>query len=169
MAAAAVHTELIEGVLPAYTGPSTGGITGAELVFRGVVRDEENGQPIVALFYEAYAEMAGKEFRNVCVEAASRYGLQVLHAWQRIGEVPVNEASLQIVMRSRHRESGLEAMIWLIKQIKLRVPVWKWGITADGRRFPSAHVEHGESASESGEGPQHEQIDETDPWIAKPK
>ena len=122
-------------------GPEEGQ-TGAELVFRGIVRGEENNEPIVALFYEAYAEMAAKELLRSCEQAALQHDLQSLHAWHRVGEVPVDEVSLQIVMRSRHRESGLEAMAWLIREIKMSVPIWKWGVAPDGRRFPSVHAEH---------------------------
>ncbi|MCH8327737.1 MAG: molybdenum cofactor biosynthesis protein MoaE, partial [Candidatus Marinimicrobia bacterium] len=77
-----------------------------------------------------------------CQQAAGQNDLQRLHAWHRVGEVPVNEVSLQIVMRSRHREAGLEAMAWLICEIKASVPIWKWGVTSDGRRFPSVHAGH---------------------------
>ena len=137
-----IIAQLVEGPLPGIEPSSEEGQTGAELVFRGIVRGEENGEPIVALFYEAYAEMAAKELLRACEQAAQRHDLQSLHAWHRVGEVPVDEVSLQIAMRSRHRESGLEAMAWLIREIKTSVPIWKWGVAPDGRRFPAAHVEH---------------------------
>ena len=142
MAEVETFSQLVEGPIPPLEAEPASGATGAQLLFQGIVRDEENGEPIVALFYEAYAEMAEKELRNVCDEAGRLYQLQRLQVWHRIGDVPVNEASLQIVMRSRHRETGLEAMAWLIREIKQRLPIWKWGIAPDGRRFPSAHGEH---------------------------
>ena len=38
--------------------PAYDGVVGAWTEFRGLVRGEENGQPIAALEYEAYPEMA---------------------------------------------------------------------------------------------------------------
>ncbi len=132
-----VLAEMVGGPLPPFSADPEGGKTGAEVVFQGRVRDEENGRAIVALDYEVYAGMAGKELSAIVAETAGRFDIQDLFCRHRTGLVPVGEASLQIVIWSRHREAGLEAVAWLVREIKLRVPVWKWGICADGERFPS--------------------------------
>ena len=136
-----VNVTLLNGEIPPASINAVGGNTGAALKFQGVVRDVENDRPIVALFYEAYAEMAKKELTDVCDQASELFDLQRLECWHRVGEVPVDGISLQVVMLSRHRRSGLEAMAWLIREIKSRVPIWKWGITAEGERFPSKNFE----------------------------
>ncbi|GAB4312218.1 MAG: hypothetical protein Kow0059_02590 [Candidatus Sumerlaeia bacterium] len=110
---------------------------GAELVFHGVVRDSEGGEPITALFYEHYPGMAEKELRRLADEAVMRFGLDDLICHHRVGVVPAGEASLRVVMRARHRGAVLDAMAWFISALKRDVPIWKWGVRADGSRFPS--------------------------------
>ena len=132
-----ISVEVMEGALPAFEQGPEGGETGSEVVFMGRVRKVENGRPIVALFYEAFEPMARKELQLAAEETAEKFEIQDLFCWHRIGEVPVGDPSLKIVIWSRHREAGLEAVAWLVREIKSRVPIWKWGVTEDGERFPS--------------------------------
>ena len=132
-----ITVEVVEGALPTFDNRPEGGETGSEVVFMGRVRNVENDRPIVALFYEAYEPMALKELQAVAAETSDKFEIQDLFCWHRIGEVPVGETSLKIVIWSRHREAGLEAVAWLVREIKLRIPIWKWGITSEGERFPS--------------------------------
>ncbi len=110
---------------------------GAEVIFHGRVRGEEGGRKIVALEYEAYAEMAEQELQNIGTEAAEKFAILDLYCDHRTGAVPVGEVSLRLVIRANHRGAALEAMAWFITELKARVPIWKWGLTADGERFPS--------------------------------
>ena len=132
-----VSVEVMEGDLPAFEQRPEGGETGSEVVFMGRVRNLENGRPIVALYYEAYEPMALTELQRVAGETSEKYEIQDLFCWHRIGEVPVGDPSLIIVIWSHHREAGLEAVAWLVREIKSKVPIWKWGVTQDGERFPS--------------------------------
>jgi molybdopterin synthase catalytic subunit len=127
----------MDGALPTFEQVPEGGETGSEVIFMGRVRNMENDHPIVALFYEAFEPMAMKELQMAADETAEKFEIQDLFCWHRIGEVPVGEPSLKIVIRSHHREAGLEAVAWLVREIKLRVPIWKWGVAEDGERFPS--------------------------------
>lgn len=132
-----ISVNIMDSALPTFDLRPEGGETGSEVIFMGRVRNVENDRPIAALFYEAFEPMALKELQMAADETAEKFEIQDLFCWHRIGEVPVGEPSLKIVIRSHHREAGLEAVAWLVREIKLRVPIWKWGVAEDGERFPS--------------------------------
>ncbi len=111
--------------------------SGAELIFIGRVRDTENGVPIVALDYEYYPVMAENKLEEIARKAMDHFDIQDLDCIHRIGSVPVGEASVKIAIRSRHRKAALLAMDWFINALKKDIPIWKWGIASDGKRFPS--------------------------------
>lgn len=110
---------------------------GAEIIFHGCVRGAEAARDIVALDYEQYEGMAEAELEALAAACVERFGLLDLSCTHRIGRVPVGDASMRIVLRSRHRGEGIEALDWFIRELKARVPIWKWGVTAGGERFPT--------------------------------
>lgn len=114
---------------------------GAELIFHGRVRDREHGRPIVALEYEHYEGMAQIELERLAAETIERHDVHDLFCTHRVGRIGIGEASLQVVVWSRHRAEGIAAMTWFVRELKRRVPIWKWAITAEGERFPS-HCDH---------------------------
>jgi len=120
-----------------YDAPSADGEAGAHLVFYGRVRAEEEGRPITALDYEHYAGMAQRELQALAEETGRRFPLLAFECVHRVGRVAVGEASMRVVILARHRGESLEALAWFVRELKTRVPIWKWGVTADGERFPS--------------------------------
>ncbi len=110
---------------------------GAELVFNGRVRATEHGEPIIALEYEQYAGMAENELKQLAKETVIKYPIHDLFCKHRIGKVNVGEASLHIIIWSKHRQEGIDALSWFIIELKKRVPIWKWAILEDGTRIPS--------------------------------
>jgi len=111
--------------------------TGAELIFRGIVRDVENGMPITALEYEHYHGMAELKLQEIACMTIEKFKIQDIYCTHRSGLVVVGDVAVQIVIRSKHRKEALLAMEWFISEMKKEVPIWKWGITQDGDRFPS--------------------------------
>jgi molybdopterin synthase catalytic subunit len=110
---------------------------GAELIFYGRVREDENGVTISGLEYEQYEDMAAIQLQSLAVEAAKRFRLKSLYCVHRIGYIPVGEVSLYIHIFSKHRKASIKAMEWFIAEIKKEVPIWKWGVKPDGSKFPS--------------------------------
>jgi len=110
---------------------------GSEIIFHGRVRDMENGQKIVALDYEQYEGMAKKKLSAIADDTKKKFGLTDIHCLHRIGRIPVGEISVRIIIWSKHRAGGLNALDWFITQLKTDVPIWKWGVNSDGERFPS--------------------------------
>ena len=84
--------------------PLTG--AGAWVEFRGVVRGEEDGQPIAALEYEAYSPMAEMEMRRIIAELAGGQPCLFARVIHRIGIVPVGEAASTPLSLSRSRKRG---------------------------------------------------------------
>ena len=134
---------LIEGRLPpiadaALAAEAGCAADGAELIFHGCVRGVEGEAPIIALHYECYPGMAEAELRRLADESVRRFSISDLDCIHRVGDVPIGEASLRVTIRSPHRAEALEAMAWFIRQMKRRVPIWKWAVRSDGRREPTA-------------------------------
>eukprot|EP00842_Homolaphlyctis_polyrhiza_P006173 jgi/Hompol1/6557/HPOL_000747-RA len=95
----------------------------------------ENGvtKQVRMLSYEAYTPMAVKEMRHIACEARSTFkSILKLALVHRIGDVGVGEASIAVVVSSPHRRDALDAVSWIMDEVKARVPVWKQEIYADG-------------------------------------
>ena len=110
---------------------------GAELVFNGRVRNMERGKEIIALEYEQYEGMAELELKEIAQRTCKKFPIKDLFCRHRIGIINVGEISLHVVIWSKHRREGLEAMNWFISEIKKHVPIWKWAIMIDNTRVPS--------------------------------
>jgi molybdopterin synthase catalytic subunit len=108
-----------------FTDPPIDSENGAVLTFVGVVRSQNRGRRVSAIDYQAYAGMAEREIDRLGDEARSRFGLSRVSVIHRVGVVPVGEASLMIALTSAHRGPALEAMEWIVSEIKRRVPIWK--------------------------------------------
>jgi molybdopterin synthase catalytic subunit len=110
--------------------PSAGGID----VFLGTTRTERSpsGQVLVALDYEAYAEMACGQLRDLARRARERWPVVRLVLLHRIGRVPLGEPSVLVAVSTPHRGEAFEACRWLIDALKAEVAVWKKEVWADG-------------------------------------
>lgn len=105
---------------------------GAVLTFVGVARDDFEGRRVLALEYEAYAEMAVPVMEAIRAEAEARWpGVRVAMV-HRTGRLEIGEASVVISVAAPHRAEAYEASRYAIDALKARVPVWKKEIYADG-------------------------------------
>ncbi len=97
----------------------------------------ERGEKITYLEYEQYDGMAEAELETI----GRRNCPEIPYQWpickHRIGKVNVGETSLHVVIWSKHRQEGIDAMSWFIAELKKRIPIWKWAILEDGSRVPS--------------------------------
>lgn len=105
---------------------------GATALFVGTVRSLNDGREVTSIEYTAYAEMAIREMSTILGEAERRYEGCVLIAEHRIGLVSVSEASIAIVAAHQHRSCALDALRYVIDEIKTRVPIWKREHYTDG-------------------------------------
>lgn len=105
---------------------------GAVLIFQGRVRETNEGRTVTGLGYQAYGEMAEKELRAICEEAAGRFEVGAISAAHRVGELDPGEVSVVIGVASPHRASCYEASRYVIEEIKARLPIWKRERYVDG-------------------------------------
>ena len=105
--------------------PPAVGAAGAWLEFRGVVRDEENGQPIAALEYEAYPKMAEKEIRLLLETISARHPCLAAKVIHRTGIVPVGEAAIYLGVAAKHRAEAIALLGEFMDGLKKDVPIWK--------------------------------------------
>lgn len=105
--------------------PDVGGVA----VFWGVVRDSEDEQPIRALDYTAYGEMAEHQFRRILAEAHRKWPLKRVRIIHRLGTIPVGEPSLLVRVEAAHRGEAFAAAQFIIDELKQKVPIWKRAVT----------------------------------------
>ena len=105
---------------------------GAHLVFVGRTRRRTGSQVTERLAYEAFRPMALEQLHALLNEAADRWVLTTALVVHRLGCVPVGEASVAVAVSSPHRGDGLQAVTWIMDQLKQRVPIWKREYFADG-------------------------------------
>jgi molybdopterin synthase catalytic subunit len=123
------------------TDAQAGGIA----VFLGTTRAEANAskQPLVALDYEAYPEMALAQMRDLARRAREQWPIARLALLHRTGRVAVGEPSVIIAVASPHRGEAFDACEWLIDTLKREVAIWKKEVWADGSGTwvdPSPHA-----------------------------
>ena len=132
-----IIVEIVNGPIKFFQTDDNHQQDGAELIFNGRVRDTELGENITALEYEQYEGMAETELTQLAEETVGKFPIHDLFCKHRIGKINVGETSLHVVIWSKHRKEGLEAMTWFITELKKRVPIWKWAIMEDGRKIHS--------------------------------
>ncbi len=114
-----------------------GGRAGAICTFLGVVRSNSTDLEGVAhddithLDYEAYAPMAEKELRAICLEVRAKWdgACAITH---RTGRLAVGEASVAIAVATPHRAASFEACRFAIEALKKQVPIWKKETASNG-------------------------------------
>jgi len=99
--------------------------SGAVVDFWGVVRVKEGERDIRGIEYEAHPVMAEHQLRLIGKEAIERFGLRLAVVRHRIGFIPVGKASLFARVAAPHRREAIQAMEWLVGELKKKVPIWK--------------------------------------------
>jgi molybdopterin synthase catalytic subunit len=121
--------DLIAGPLP--VEPAVAWATrpqcGAVVTFSGTARDHSEGRPGVhALHYEAYESAARTRLGELVDEMRRRWpevvAVALLH---RLGDVPIGEAAVVVVVSSAHRDAAFDAARFGIDALKRTVPIWK--------------------------------------------
>ena len=98
---------------------------GAAVYFLGVVRGEEEGEPIRAIEYEAFEKMVTHQFNLLFDKMEKRWPIESVRLVHRVGVVKVNEPSLWVEIIGPHRGEAFAACQWLIDEMKRVVPIWK--------------------------------------------
>jgi len=117
---------------------------GAVVVFTGNVRDQNRGEDVMRLEYEALERMAGPEMARIFEGVRGEHGevdgsdgerALRMYCAHRTGAVEVGEPSVVIAVASPHRAAAFDAARALIDHLKERLPVWKKELYADGHHW----------------------------------
>jgi molybdopterin synthase catalytic subunit len=98
---------------------------GALVTFAGVTRDHNQGQQVRGLRYEAYAEMAVPVMERILAEVAAAHEVGRIRVAHRLGEVPIGEASVVVVVAAPHRGPAFDACRAVMDRLKAEVPIFK--------------------------------------------
>jgi len=102
---------------------------GAAVYFSGVVRQEEAGERITAIEYEAFQKMVEHQFGLIFQQIEKRWPIESVRVVHRIRRVEVNESSLWVEVVAPHRGEAFAACQFLIDEMKRTVPIWKKPVT----------------------------------------
>ena len=131
MRTALVHEELDIAKLTAEVSSSG---HGAIASFLGTVRSSNEGRAVQGIDYTAYDAMAEKEMAQIAAEAGDKFQTQAIVVEHRLGFLAVGEASVAIVVSHARRAPALDAVRYIIEELKARVPIWKCEHYSDGSR-----------------------------------
>ena len=103
---------------------------GSQIVFIGCVRDDGE---MDALEIEAFVPVAEKDLADIAEEAIKRFGLNSVDIIHRYGRLALGETILVILVVSAHRQEGYEGSMFIIEQLKEKVPIWKQELSGNAR------------------------------------
>src|SRR5690349_11555282 len=107
---------------------------GASAVFLGSVRNVNEGRAVTGIEYSAYHTMAEREMSAILREAGGQFGVSRIVIEHRVGTLRLGDVSVAVVAAHAHRAPALDAMRFVIEQLKRRVPIWKREQYVDGTR-----------------------------------
>ena len=105
---------------------------GAIVTFLGTIREDAGDRKVLYLEYEAYRPMADNKLRDVVKELQSRWNVQQVAIYHRIGKVMVGDVSLVVSVGTPHRPEAFDAIQHSVNLIKNQVPIWKKEVFEDG-------------------------------------
>ncbi|WP_370588121.1 molybdenum cofactor biosynthesis protein MoaE [Trichocoleus sp. FACHB-591] len=106
---------------------------GAIVVMSGMVRNQTDGKPVVALEYQAYEPMAIEVFKQIATQIRQKWTdvtRVVIH--HRTGKLGIGEISVLVAVGCPHRTEAFEACQFAIDTLKHNAPIWKKEHWADG-------------------------------------
>ena len=105
---------------------------GAYCAFEGWVRNENEGQTVLRLEYEAYEPLAISEAQNIFREAKQQFPYLQAYCVHRIGLLEIGDCAVWVGVSSPHRDEAFRACRFIIDEVKVRLPIWKKEHYVDG-------------------------------------
>jgi molybdopterin synthase catalytic subunit len=98
---------------------------GGYVSFEGWVRDQNEGQEVTRLEYEAFQELAVKEGDRIVAEALRRFPVKHALCIHRVGSLDLGDMAVWVGVSSAHRGEAFDACRYIIDEVKHRLPIWK--------------------------------------------
>ncbi|MFB2919111.1 MULTISPECIES: molybdenum cofactor biosynthesis protein MoaE [Aerosakkonema] len=106
---------------------------GAVVLMSGMVRNQTDGKPVVALEYQAYEPMALQIFRQIAADIRKTWpDVNRVAIHHRIGRLGIGEISVLVAVGSPHRGEAFAACKYAIDTLKHNAPIWKKEHWSDG-------------------------------------
>ncbi len=118
---------------------------GAVTSFTGTVRSPNLGETVTHIDYEGYEKMILTQMKRAANELRGRFELGHIVFAHRLGRLLPGEASIFIVISSKHRKDALRATHTAIDRLKEILPIWKLEATESGQTW----VEGSSAAAET--------------------
>jgi molybdopterin synthase catalytic subunit len=105
---------------------------GAYASFEGWIRNENEGQSVLRLEYEAYAPLVRSEGERIIREAMEAYPVLGARCVHRVGLLEIGECAVWVGVSAAHRDAAFLACRYIIDKVKVRLPIWKKEHYVDG-------------------------------------
>lgn len=105
---------------------------GGLVSFEGRVRNHNEGQAVLRLEYEAFAELANQEGQLIIDEALRRFAIIGASCVHRVGPLAIGDMAVWVGVSAAHRAAAFDACRYIIDEVKRRVPIWKKEHYANG-------------------------------------
>ena len=107
---------------------------GAESIFVGKVRNENDGKKVVAVTYDAQDQAVIKSFQLICSNARNKFDINAkIFLEHTKGYAPVGEISILIAVGSGHRDEAFKICRYILEEVKNQSPIWKKEHYSDGK------------------------------------
>ena len=105
----------------ALADPACGGYA----CFEGWVRDNNEGQRVRSLEYEAFEALGIREGERILAEARERFDVAHAACAHRTGPLAIGELAVWVGVSAAHRDEAFHACRYIIDEVKHRLPIWK--------------------------------------------
>lgn len=106
---------------------------GAVVVMSGMVRNQTDGKPVVALEYQAYQAMALQVFYQIADDIRNQWPIvSRVVIYHRVGRLLVGQISVVVAVGCPHRGEAFAACEYAINTLKHNAPIWKKEHWQDG-------------------------------------
>lgn len=113
---------------------------GACSSFLGTVRSPNFGEVVEHIDYQGYEKMLRAQMAVVTDELREHFGIGNIVIAHRLGKLLPGDASIAIVISSKHRQDALLATQACIDRCKELLPVWKYEVTQAGAHWVKGNV-----------------------------
>ena len=99
---------------------------GAESIFIGKVRNENDGKKVKAVTYDTHDKAVLKSFKNICNKAKNKFNkYSKIFLEHAKGYTPLGEISILIAVSSKHRDEAFKICRYILEEVKHQSPIWK--------------------------------------------
>lgn len=108
---------------------------GAVASFTGLMRDNNLGDSVAAMYLDHYPGMTESVLANIAGEAGKRWPIVAGLVAHRVGAVKAGEVLVYVEMHSAHRQDAFDACNYVMDILKTEAPFWKRETTEFGERW----------------------------------